>query len=101
MQKKIKKRENKPCDNLKSCHTLSIERNETMTTITHTFHKTTPDNFTPERNQGVTIHEGTRSYWGSFTGRRYQDGSWQVFYKDSCGDNCWRSTNRVVWSIEK
>ena len=77
------------------CHYTYIESNETMKN-----NNTTPTNFTPTVNQPVTVYEGDRSYRGSFTGRQYTDGSWQVYFKDSCGDACRRSTNQVEWSVK-
>jgi hypothetical protein len=52
-----------------------------------------PENFTPATNQLAVVDDGFERYYGSFTGRQCKDGSWQVFYKNICGDNCWASTN--------
>lgn len=65
-----------------------------------TFINTTPENFTPTTNQLCKVHEGGRTYFGSFTGRRYENGGWQVYFKDSCGDVCRRSTNQIEWSLK-
>ncbi len=55
--------------------------------------------FTPYTNQPCKVYEGDRCYYGSFTGSRYNDGSWQIIYKDSCGDRCYGSTETLTWSL--
>ena len=59
-----------------------------------------PANFTPSTNQLAIIFDGFHTYHGSFTGRRYVDGGWQVFYKDICGDNCWANTNQIKVTLK-
>jgi hypothetical protein len=66
------------------------ETNSTTTTMSEL-----PENFTPRTNQLAVVFDGFGTYYGSFTGRRYVDGGWQVFYKDICGDNCWANSNQI------
>jgi len=87
------KNKNNPLLTARICYLMDIERNETMNI------NTTPENFTPTINQLCKVHEGDRTYHGSFTGSRYSDGGWQVYFKDSCGDVCRRSTNQITWSL--
>lgn len=52
-------------------------------------------------NGPVWVYEGERSYLGSFTGRKYTDGGYQIYYKNSCGDSCWVNSNDVKHEVCK
>jgi hypothetical protein len=69
------------------------------TTNTTTMNKL-PENFVPRKNQLAVVNDGFTKYYGSFTGNRFEDGSYQVFYKDICGDNCWTSTNQMEITLQ-
>lgn len=50
---------------------------------------------TPARNTPVRIVEGEMVYIGTYTGRTYKDGGFEIYYKNICGDACWANSLKV------